>query len=312
MESFFLSETTKYLYLLFDPDNFLNNNGVEGTVIQTPNGECVIDAGGYVFNTEAHPVDPSALRCCHDVPRENLLAGYDHKKFLGDIVVFSTTAPDVRDAHDPENLDSEIMRVSNMTSLDIDKLLDTEQTKRDLLKLLQELKIRNERDMKEDDADIDANVMDSDDLIRPVDASEMDADSGQSEVTELNYNNHVTSEKKIENVTHSTRVDGNHQADEPQEILGVGEATVVSKSVNDINDRSEVFMGNKIVPPENRSDATLFPPYERRTLFDAQHFLKRIRKMYNDTNVDRDYELLSCKTQPYSQRLAVFGEVLND
>lgn len=66
MESFFLSETTKYLYLLFDHDNFLNNNGASATIINTPNGECIIDSGGYIFNTEAHPVDPSALRCCHD------------------------------------------------------------------------------------------------------------------------------------------------------------------------------------------------------------------------------------------------------
>ena len=27
MESFFLAETTKYLYLLFDPENFLHNRG---------------------------------------------------------------------------------------------------------------------------------------------------------------------------------------------------------------------------------------------------------------------------------------------
>lgn len=41
MDSFFLSETLKYLYLLFDPDNFVNR-------------------GNYVFTTEAHPlpVDP--------------------------------------------------------------------------------------------------------------------------------------------------------------------------------------------------------------------------------------------------------------
>lgn len=64
MESFFLAETTKYLYLLFDPDNFIHNSGTTATVIDTPYGECVVDAGGYVFNTEAHPIDPAALQCC--------------------------------------------------------------------------------------------------------------------------------------------------------------------------------------------------------------------------------------------------------
>jgi len=52
MESFFLAETTKYLYLLFDPDNFIHNDGRHGKVWNTAGGrECVIDAGGYVFNT---------------------------------------------------------------------------------------------------------------------------------------------------------------------------------------------------------------------------------------------------------------------
>jgi len=54
MESFFLSETTKYLYLLFDPDNFIHNKGQHGTVFQTPWGECILDAGGYFFNTGKH------------------------------------------------------------------------------------------------------------------------------------------------------------------------------------------------------------------------------------------------------------------
>ncbi|XP_014218248.1 ER degradation-enhancing alpha-mannosidase-like protein 2 [Copidosoma floridanum] len=64
MESFFLSETTKYLYLLFDPDNFIHNAGEHGDVIETEWGQCVVDAGGYIFNTEAHPIDPGALHCC--------------------------------------------------------------------------------------------------------------------------------------------------------------------------------------------------------------------------------------------------------
>jgi len=52
MESFFLAETTKYLYLLFDPDNFIHNDGSHGKVWNTAGGrECIVDAGGYIFNT---------------------------------------------------------------------------------------------------------------------------------------------------------------------------------------------------------------------------------------------------------------------
>uniref|UniRef100_A0A0A1XME4 alpha-1,2-Mannosidase n=1 Tax=Zeugodacus cucurbitae TaxID=28588 RepID=A0A0A1XME4_ZEUCU len=67
MESFYLAETTKYLYLLFDEHNFLHNDGAVGDRLQTPNGECTVNAGSYIFNTEAHPIDMSALYCCHDI-----------------------------------------------------------------------------------------------------------------------------------------------------------------------------------------------------------------------------------------------------
>lgn len=66
MESFFLAETVKYLYLLFDRDNFIHNNGSSFDVLPTPYGECILDAGGYIFNTEAHPIDPAALHCCRN------------------------------------------------------------------------------------------------------------------------------------------------------------------------------------------------------------------------------------------------------
>jgi len=45
MESFFLAETTKYLYLMFDPENFIHCSGNAGAVVNTPSGQCVLDAG---------------------------------------------------------------------------------------------------------------------------------------------------------------------------------------------------------------------------------------------------------------------------
>ncbi|XP_046896659.1 ER degradation-enhancing alpha-mannosidase-like protein 2 isoform X1 [Hypomesus transpacificus] len=69
MESFFLAETIKYLYLLFDPSNFLLQPQAweEGA---GPSEDCVLGAGGYIFNTEAHPLDPAALHCCSRRPQE--------------------------------------------------------------------------------------------------------------------------------------------------------------------------------------------------------------------------------------------------
>ncbi|CAG2103446.1 unnamed protein product [Medioppia subpectinata] len=64
MESFFLAETLKYLYLLFDESNFVHNDGSTGYVIDRNGSECVVDSGGYVFNTEAHLIDIAAVYCC--------------------------------------------------------------------------------------------------------------------------------------------------------------------------------------------------------------------------------------------------------
>ncbi|KAJ4934331.1 hypothetical protein JOQ06_007129 [Pogonophryne albipinna] len=77
MESFFLAETIKYLYLLFDPAHFLHGGAAEGDGSWEEGGEdgqCVLGAGGFIFNTEAHPLDPAALYCCsrHAQDRQEL------------------------------------------------------------------------------------------------------------------------------------------------------------------------------------------------------------------------------------------------
>ncbi|XP_052865718.1 ER degradation-enhancing alpha-mannosidase-like protein 2 [Anopheles cruzii] len=102
MESFFLAETTKYLYLLFDPHNFIHNNGRVGSVVRvTPaESECVLGAGGYIFNTEAHPIDPTALRCC-EARHSNYFAGAERRR--GDIFLSDRT----------KSSDSEVIAESN-------------------------------------------------------------------------------------------------------------------------------------------------------------------------------------------------------
>lgn len=63
MESFFLAETIKYLYLLFDPENFIHSSDATFH-LGGSHGVCILGAGNYIFNTEAHPLDPAALHCC--------------------------------------------------------------------------------------------------------------------------------------------------------------------------------------------------------------------------------------------------------
>ncbi|XP_040066956.1 uncharacterized protein LOC8043968 isoform X1 [Ixodes scapularis] len=89
MESFFLAETTKYLYLLFSPDHFIHNNGSQAATVQTPSGRCILDAGGYVFNTEAHPIDVAAVHCCsaHKVAEDAALERLEELLDLSKLLV---------------------------------------------------------------------------------------------------------------------------------------------------------------------------------------------------------------------------------
>ena len=80
MESYFLAETLKYLYLVFDTDNQftfepasqLNKTelfSLPGTQHLLYNNQllkegCSVGQSGYIMTTEAHPIDVGALHCC--------------------------------------------------------------------------------------------------------------------------------------------------------------------------------------------------------------------------------------------------------
>lgn len=66
MESFFLAETTKYLYLLFDEHNFIHQSNGSSDFHTSPSDSlsCTTGTAGYIFNTEAHPIDIGAVHCC--------------------------------------------------------------------------------------------------------------------------------------------------------------------------------------------------------------------------------------------------------
>ncbi|KAL3267107.1 hypothetical protein HHI36_011247 [Cryptolaemus montrouzieri] len=115
MESFFLSETTKYLYLLFDTDNFIHNQGQHGSVIDTPHGECIIETGGYIFNTEAHPVDPSALHCCYDLPKQNI---FNFSDFVANRNLFKGETISERKNSLKEKHEENLKTVSNVSNIE--------------------------------------------------------------------------------------------------------------------------------------------------------------------------------------------------
>ena len=65
VNSFFLAETTNYLYLLFDEHNFIHpsNGSVDQQIKATQSPSCNPGSAGYIFNTEAHPIDIGEIHC---------------------------------------------------------------------------------------------------------------------------------------------------------------------------------------------------------------------------------------------------------
>lgn len=309
MESFFLAETTKYLYLLFDPDHYLNNNGGIGTLIQTPNGECVIDAGGYIFNTEAHPIDPSALRCCYDMPRQQLLSeDYDRSKYLGDIVRFNVNTEveeavvedeidtiEILTSDEDASLERQISRLTNLSAYNVNQLFSTEDAKNELLKFLNEMKSTPIKNITLED---DAEIMYDDLIVREQIES---VDANENRASAMNRSDRV--DENIEAILPQNMNRSN--TEDVSEVKGRFESNTSGEAVSleDVRERNSKEKITEFFRPEPKEEINRKP-------FDAQRFLERIRTMYNDKNVTRNYELLSCKAQSFSQRLAVLGEIL--
>jgi mannosidase alpha-like ER degradation enhancer 2 len=93
MESFFLAETLKYLYLIFDVDNFLHNDISSSLfkVVKNDLGECLIETGYFFFNTEAHPVDGAALECCRILRDKTKTKDLDFDKLVDQYVKLKST-----------------------------------------------------------------------------------------------------------------------------------------------------------------------------------------------------------------------------
>lgn len=300
MESFFLAETTKYLYLLFDPENFLNNDGGTGTVIQTPNGECIIDAGGFIFNTEAHPLDPAALRCCYDMPRQNLLAGYDTTKFIGDIFEI-VSFDEVKRKIDPDT--------ENIT-VNIQTHTDPEQTRKnivaEIIKVMKENKYNREHGLKNDISAPPSNMDDS--IILPMDRK---VDDKSSENTE--------DERKPENDTKTINTTSDVTETERTDFLTYGEDNV--KNIEDMKNLNSTqlksfFNQDKMIEEQIANNSVLSEFVQsvlKSTLplkpkFNPQSLLEKIRGNGVYTNVSQNWSLLTCKAQPYLNRVTIMGE----
>ncbi|CAB3228590.1 unnamed protein product [Arctia plantaginis] len=299
MESFFLAETTKYLYLLFDPDNFIHNPGVHGTVINTPNGECIVDLGGYVFNTEAHPIDPSMLYCCHEAKHGinisevhriyQILEEEDNIKFMTMIeaskekVINDTTA--IIEPKEAVNISEPDFKNEISEKLDQNQVLIKTETRTGYVNI-----DGTEREKTKNESLVDIVKERINSYYNNTNSLEQKEDSTTS----------------LEENTSSTEYENKFDVDDiivPQHSQDIEPLQTPSG-----NRAREVFkMLPKVIQDFLNSD------WKAREKCEPQHLLDRIRKekRYPDHSDTKRYELLLTPAPSFLQRISLAGEFLN-
>lgn len=342
MESFFLAETTKYLYLLFDPDNVLNNDGGHGTIIDTPNGECIIEAGGYVFNTEAHPIDTGALNCCYNMRRHNLLADYDTDKFRGDLYEYGSVADHV-DEHrkdDRNNLNATTATVTATTAtINIQTKVDPEETRKKIVAEI--MNVLKENKFNRENSQIDAapskvnHVTTDDSIILPVDKPFKKINEGVNDGAAVEV-------VKLPPTRDSDDNKSSIQIVEPTDFIAYEEENISSESTTtatktplassdtaNIEKQPKMGSSNQLKSPFDQekyledntaaasSNNSILTDFVHSILkstlpvkpkFNPQDLLEKIRNNGMNRTQSKNYKVLTCKAQPYLQRVTVLGE----
>ncbi|KAF2883169.1 hypothetical protein ILUMI_23005 [Ignelater luminosus] len=270
MESFFLAETTKYLYLLFDTDNFIHNQGQHGTVVNTPSGECVLEAGGYIFNTEAHPIDPSALYCCYDKPKERL---FDFSELNAQKSIFRGETIEERRNGFYENKEKETAENDSLSTEIQNGVLESP------------------------DADTETNTVNiSEVLEQNRGAEESMQEENLSVVTTESYGEYM-------------KLDDNDSYELKITDIEINKESNISNNYTlfreDVEDNTSFIPDilSKVLPISGKE-------YKH----DAQRMLERIRsenRYFRNFSWENNYKLLSCRAQPFIQRLSILGEFFN-
>lgn len=275
MESFFLAETTKYLYLLFDTDNFIHNTGSEGEIIDTQWGQCVVDAGGYVFNTEAHPIDPGALYCCR--PAQEIFP--DRKPTLKRFLPVREPSVDSLALSDHYHEDKVAGQNSGLSPITIVKLSE----------------IRYYPASKREDAFNVSSVANA--------SATSTASSAVGEDTRVQE-----TERSNRSATPDVQLPTAAQILAPSSAIYKADDSEVTDSLEPPLSSNGQYSNAAGVHNINPSNATPSPAKGR---FEPQILLENIRRgnLY-PTNVTarQNYQTLSCQAQPFLQRISIIGE----
>merc|ERR1719193_2126728 len=324
MESFFLAETVKYLYLLFDPDNFIHNTGTRATIHHTPHGRCVLDAGGYIFNTEAHPIDPAALACCSELSEDELKNEIsDHlidilnptkvNAFRGDLV------PErLRDIEAKKKADKEEKRERELEALRLKlaelKIELQEEEREEEARLDREKQAKENNDnhsgqLEEDNSSSsDSPALDNHEkLIQDyLELTEGRKQGTEHQQAQGDNSPEFSQEKQAEENTEPVQMGGSiEKLSTGEYISNTNTGIVQPATMPDVLEKP----ANKIVAAMNKLVESFLTP--KNYAFDLEKFTENMKNdVSHPVNVSwyTNYEVMHCPAQKFTDRFLIHGE----
>lgn len=338
MESFFLAETTKYLYLLFDPGNFIHNNGSCGDVVSTTGGECVLGSGGYIFNTEAHPIDVAAVYCCsaerkaHQALLQDFQNTMDLHSLLdinekGDFLrVFKRSQKKKRKCENMSNsgkfgkescggAESATAHVVAVNQEHAEKGSDSKDSQPDFFRTKSsemlasiQASLLSEDESSSITSDIPTEILETSDLL---DTNFSIASSSSVEVSETDSS--TETQNLINTVVKVPSVDAESSKLYSSQSSSTSE-TVVPINKGEGDGEELVVQSANINKPESLVTGTPSKSIPVVPVIPESSEMISKSDMHREGNIEEEvsgYELLSCPAQPFTARLTVMGEMFN-
>lgn len=85
---------------------------------------------------------------------------------------------------------------------------------------------------------------------------------------------------------------------------------IITQNVLQLHDQSWNSEPEDLAKVNEKTARIIQKPVVTKKIFDPQQLIERIRKSYDRMHTTPNYELLTCKSQSFLQRLAVLGEML--
>lgn len=230
-------------------------------------GQCVVDAGGYIFNTEAHPIDPGALNCCRRVQSVFPSRKSTLRKFV--------PVEEIRGDDTINYEEIKLMRENRENSIEIMKLAKM----REIIKAEKVNSTMPEKTILNDGT---LEIEELDDEIEEID-----------EIDEIEEDLNFVNSKTV--------------SPPPNDLLNDEDDDVENIEAYDIEniETYDTENENEFLNQSDKEEEIVKKKFEPQTMFENI----RQRNLYPmNFTTKLNYHTLSCRAQPFLQRISIVGE----